>query len=127
MFRHKLSILAGLLSLITAISAHSMAFAYGSAEQPLAQLEFSANCNNPDYELCQFFGTGGIWFWIEVDANGTGDIQGAVCGHTVGGGGARGGPIGGEITWEYTTLAAGIAAGGEFYGTTDPNDQYYLV
>jgi hypothetical protein len=59
--------------------------AYGRAEQPLAQIEFSGNCNNPDFFLCApppaGFGLGGVWFWIEIDAGGTGDIAGAGCGH----------------------------------------------
>ncbi|HEX6030550.1 MAG TPA: hypothetical protein VFY90_03895 [Tepidiformaceae bacterium] len=111
------------------------AHAYGHADQPLAQIELSGNCTNPSFPLCapppDGVGTGGIWFWIEIDANGTGDIAGAGCGHTVGGiggpGGAGGGPIKGDVTWSSTDLLSGTAAGGQFFGTIDPNDSYYLV
>ena len=41
--------------------------AYGAADQPLAQIEFSGNCNNPDVEFCHKVGLGGIWLWIEID------------------------------------------------------------
>ena len=37
--------------------------AYGHADQPLAQIEFSGNCNNPSFPLCapppNGFGLGG--------------------------------------------------------------------
>ena len=80
--------------------------AYGHADQPLAQIEFSANCNNPAFILCgpppDGFGLGGIWLWIEIDADGTGDVAGAGCGHDrAGSGGAF--PIKGEITWTEGT------------------------
>ncbi len=110
---------------------HQTASAYGRADQPLAQIELSANCNNPGYSLCSdVVGTGGIWFWIEIDANGTGDIAGAGCGHIVGGGGpgtAGAESIRGDIQWEYSSLENGLAAGAQFFGTMDPSDQYYLV
>ena len=109
------------------------ALAYGAAEHPLAQLELSGNCDNPAFPLCAppsrtSVGTGGIWIWIEIDAGGTGDVRGADCIHTVGGGGPVGAtPIHGEITWTSVTLAQGIAGGGQFFGTIDPGNHYYLV
>lgn len=110
------------------------AAAYGSADQPLAQLELSANCDNPNFVLCApppaGVGTGGIWLWIEIDSNGTGDVAGAGCGHTVGGvggpGGAGAGSIRGEVTWTYATSAQAQAVGA-FLFAIDPNDRYYLV
>lgn len=71
----------------------------GKADQPLPQVEVSANCNNPSFPRCaNVVGTGGVWVWIEVDADGTADVAGAGCGHIVGrpGGGTypiRGGRI----------------------------------
>ena len=111
----------------------SGALAYGKQDQPLAQLAFSGNCDNPDFPLCApppaGFGTGGIWLWIEVDANGTGDVAGAGCGHTVGGvggpGGAGAGSIRGEITWQYSS-GANLPANAFVVGV-DPTDTYYLV
>ena len=99
--------------------------AYGHAEHPLAQIEFSANCNNPSFFLCapapNGFGLGGVWFWIEIDEGGTGDIAGAGCGHDRAGSGGAG-SIRGEITWVSSSPAP---LGLSF--ATDPNDLYYNV
>jgi hypothetical protein len=120
---------------IMALIACDSAFAYGKAESPLAQIEFSGNCNNPSFPFCapppNGVGTGGIWFWIEIDAGGEGDIAGAGCGHTFGThgpGSAGAGPIKGEITWKYSNRADGVSAGAlTFPGLEDPADRYYLV
>lgn len=115
---------------------HAPASAYGKASQPLAQIEFSGNCDNVSFPFCapppNGVGTGGIWFWIEVDAGGGGDIRGSECGHTVGGAGGPGGAgaikVQGDITWTYSNRADGAAAGAEtFPGLVDPNDHYYLI
>jgi hypothetical protein len=98
--------------------------AYGRADQPLAQIEFSGNCNNPSVPLCApppaGFGLGGIWVWIEIDAGGTGDIAGAGCGHDRAGSGGAG-PIRGEITWWGSVGPQGVA----FFA--DPTNHYYNV
>lgn len=79
--------------------------AYGQADQPLAQITFSGNCDNPSFFACQpsFFGTGGFWAWVEIDSNGTADFTAAGCGHVVGGvggaGGAGGGGFHGTAPW----------------------------
>ena len=119
-------LLAAVLLAVATLGASSGGVAaYGRAEQPLAQIEFSANCNNPDFPLCfpppNGFGLGGVWFWIEIDNNptGTGDIAGAGCGHIRGVGGGAG-PIRGEITW-----TGGAATGEVFF--VDPNNKYYNV
>jgi hypothetical protein len=137
MTRTRLSVgVAVALSIFCVLALAGTALAYGAADQPLAQIELSGNCNNPDYPLCApppaGVGTGGIWLWIEIDAvNNTGDVAGAGCGHVVGGvggpGGAGAGSIKGDVTWRYVTLAEGTAAGGGFFGTFDPGDKYYLV
>ena len=110
------------------------AAAYGKADQPLAQIELSANCNNPTFPLCAppptGVGTGGIWLWIVIDSDNTADFSGAGCGHTVGGiggpGGAGASGIRGTTTWSYATFAQAQAAGAFFFGI-DPNNKYYLV
>jgi len=110
------------------------ALAYGHADQPVAQVEVSANCDNPGFPLCAPFpegvGTGGIWYWVELDGDHTGDLSGAECGHTVGGaggpGGAGAGSIKGTATWAMTTLET-APAGAIFFGTVDPHDMYYAV
>lgn len=107
----------------------SSAAAYGAADQPLAQIEVSVNCNNPDAAFCEGEAGGG-WFWIEVDEGGTGDIAGAFCGHTIGGIGGPGGAgaigVRGDIEWSYSNMADGLAAGAEL-AAEDPGDSYYLV
>jgi hypothetical protein len=103
------------------------AFAYGSADQPLAQVEISANCNNPAFGLCQEVGLGGIWLWIEIDTGGTADVAGAGCGHVRGlGGGA--GSIRGEVPWVAIT-AADLASldPSTFVTGEDPNGNYYYL
>lgn len=98
------------------------AAAYGNADQPLAQIEFSGNCNNSSYSLCQLVGLGGIWLWIEIDSGGSGDVAGAGCGHIRGVGGGAG-PIVGDITW---TKSTGVPAGA-FAAGFDPTNTYYVV
>lgn len=115
---------AGLLAVSALGAATAGAAAYGRADHPLAQIEFSANCNNPAFPLCapapDGFGLGGVWFWIEIDANGTGDIAGAGCGHDRAGTGEAG-SIRGEISWWPSTGPQGLAF------AADPNNLYYNV
>jgi hypothetical protein len=122
--RLRVLLAAGALTAITLGAATTGAAAYGRADQPLAQIEFSANCNNPSFPLCApppaGFGLGGVWFWIEIDANGTGDIAGAGCGHDRAGSGGAG-PIRGEISWWPSTGPQGLAF------AVDPNNLYYNV
>lgn len=134
-FTLRVAVAAAALAVIGTTAHVITAQAYGKADQPLAQLSVSANCDNPSFALCQpsAVGTGGIWFWIEIDSNppGTGDMTGAVCNHSVGGSGGPHGagafPIKGSVSWSYSTLANGLAAGAVFFGTVDPNNSYYLV
>ena len=116
---------AGLLAAATLGTTAGGVAAYGRADQPLAQIEFSANCNNPGFPLCapppSGFGLGGIWLWIEVDANNTGDVAGAGCGHVRGGGGGAG-SIRGDVTW----WASSPAPQGESF-FVDPHGRYYNV
>ena len=121
---------------IAALTAWSgSALAYGRADAPLAQIEFSGNCNDPSFPFCAppptGVGTGGIWFWVEVDADGTGDIAGAFCGHSFtshGKGTAGAGSLRGDLTGIYSTRANGISSGASaFPGIVDPGDRYYLI
>jgi hypothetical protein len=104
------------------------AAAYGKADQPLAQVEFSGNCDNSTYFLCaDVVGVGGLWTWTEVDTGGTADFTGAGCGHVIGGiggpGGAGGGPFKGTASWQYST---GVPSGAIAFWA-DPGNTYYLV
>ncbi|MDE3073944.1 MAG: hypothetical protein KGJ86_00820 [Chloroflexota bacterium] len=128
--------LAGLPLVLACLLAApaSGALAYGAADQPLAQLELSGNCDNPGYFLCspEIFGLGGIWLWVEIDnVNGahTADFAGSGCGHVLGGNqgsqsnpGAGAGSIKGETTWTYST---GVPAGAFPFGI-DPHNSYYV-
>lgn len=121
----RLALAASLLAVVALGATSGSAAAYGSADQPLAQLELSANCNDPSFGLCQQVGLGGIWFWIEIDANGTGDIAGSGCSHDrAGHGGAS--SIRGEIDWTSGSAADVLGAGGFLFGL-DPGDAYYVI
>jgi hypothetical protein len=67
-------------------------FAYGKTA--VYQVEISAN---------QSFASGGgygVWLWIELDSNGTGDYTGSDCGHNLDGHGSAGAVSDkGDVTW----------------------------
>lgn len=53
------------------------AFGYGKADNPIAQVELSGNCDNPTFTLCLpgttgGVGLGGVWAWSELDTTSTG-------------------------------------------------------
>ena len=130
-----LVVLAAGLAAVTGFAGAKNALAYGKADQPLAQLTVSANCDNPSFPLCAppgpdgtgGVGLGGIWAWVEIDTGGGGDMTGAACGHAgAGGGGSGAGPLGPtEITW--TIVHAADIPPMFFQLGVDPNDQYYKV
>lgn len=119
---------AGVLAAACLVGTTGGVFAYGRADQPLAQIELSANCTNANSPLCSTdnFGLGGIWIWVEIDQGGTGDVAGAGCQHLPGVfGGAE--SVRGALPsgWSYSTseeLPAGVINVG-----VDPNDNYYLL
>jgi hypothetical protein len=123
--RSRMLVAAGLLAIAALGASSGSVAAYGKADHPLAQIELSANCNNPDFPLCQQVGLGGIWLWIEIDEGGEADIAGAGCGHVPGVGGSAF-PIRGEFDWVYGTGAEAFAAGAFPFGN-DPNDSYYII
>lgn len=106
--------LAGLAATLSVAGAAAPALAYGTADQPLAQVEISGNCDNPDFFFCSHVvGLGGIWLWIELDAGGTGDIAGAVCDHSSAGtpqavGALPIGAVGTSVTWWLSSSPQGI-------------------
>jgi hypothetical protein len=123
------------LVVLAMASATTTASAYGKSDQPLAQVEVSANCDNPSIGICQpppaGFGLGGIWVWVEIDANGSADISGAACGH----GGPFSGassihftgswlPFHGTANDLYTTFGPPPAF---FVAAVDPNNNYYVL
>jgi len=121
-------LLAAALAIPTLAVSSGSVFAYGRADQPLAQLEISGNCDNPSVYFCSnVVGVGGIWLWVEIDANGTGDVAGSGCEHNVGG--PRGGAesIRGDVTWEYVDGATAASYGFSFPTIVDKTDTYYLI
>jgi len=97
----------GAFAVIALLGAGS-ALAYGSADQPIAQVEISANCNNPDSPVCQQVGLGGVWAWAELDTAGGGtmDYTLAFCGHTgTGGGPGSAGAFGHPGTGRWWTIS----------------------
>ena len=120
----RLVFMAGLLAASSLGLTAGTVAAYGAADNPLAQIEYSQNCDN--LALCQGpFGAGGVWFWIEIDGDGTGDVAGAACSHWPGSGGGAS-SIRGEVTWTWSPTPVGFDA---TMGTwSDPdNDGWYVV
>lgn len=61
-------------------SGATSAFAdYGQGAQ--YQIEISENCNG--LQSCDLAQGNGVWLWIELNADGTGDYEGADCAHGV--------------------------------------------
>jgi hypothetical protein len=117
-------VFAGTLALATIGFTAGGVAAYGRADQPLAQVEFSGNCDNPSFAFCQQVGVGGIWLWIEIDANHTADIRGSQCGHGAGGSGAS--PIRADgVTWWWSATPEGTPA--VLNPNLDPNGYYNLA
>lgn len=95
------------------------ALAYGAVDQPVAQLEFSGNCDDPAFSFCaNVVGVGGIWLWIELDADTSADYAGSNCIH-----GTASTPLNGTGTWSYSI---GVPLGVKPLAI-DPSNQYYVV
>lgn len=103
----------------------SSVFAYGAADQPLAQIEISGNCNDPSFPFCSQVHVGGIWVWIEIDAGGTGDYTGSFCEHVVGGPSGGAIPLRGDLSWHYASAATTDRP--VLPGFEDPTDTYYDI
>jgi len=131
----RLSVLTAAVAVVVGMLGTGTAFAYGSPDQPIAQVEISGNCNNPDFALCQEVGLGGVWAWAELDtAGGTGtsgsmDFTLAFCGHSEPGAGphsagAFGHPGEGEW-WTVNNLNDALAAGAfPFFDTSKTYSAY---
>ena|SRR6266540_74501 len=124
----KVMLIAGTVAASSAAITATGVLAYGHADGPIAQIEFSGNCNNPDFGFCQQVGLGGIWLWIEIDGgagatSGDADIAGSSCGHVRGvGGGAF--SIRGEFEWWWSATPEGEDV---TFGTYSGADGYYNV
>lgn len=122
-----LAVLVAAATVVAGVLGTGSALAYGHADQPVAQVEISGNCDNPSFWFCaNVVGTGGIWAWAELDNVASSTVSGwntmdatvADCGHTVGGGGpgsagGGGGPGPFGVWQEFPSLgAAELATGG---------------
>jgi hypothetical protein len=115
-------LLAAALAIPTVALSSGSVFAYGRADQPLAQLEISGNCDNPSFFLCSnVVGVGGVWLWIEINADGTADVAGSKCGHNVGGPGGGATAIRGDFDWISTFIPPSPQL-----LVTDPTNTYYV-
>jgi hypothetical protein len=131
MRRIRLILAAGCLAFSALGLNAASALAYGHADQPLAQLELSANCVNRSSAMCSpdALGLGGVWLWIEIDQGGMADVAGAGCQHLPGAfGGAE--SIRGEFPWKAFNGSLGdlqTAYPGIFAVGADQGDQYYVL
>jgi hypothetical protein len=118
-------LLAGIMAAASIGFAAGGVAAYGSADQPHAQIAFSANCNDPSFALCQRVGLGGIWLWIEIDANHTADVAGAHCNHLPGFGGGAGSVHINGLPWWWSPTPQGLPA--VLNPNLDPNGYYNVA
>lgn len=116
---------------ITGFTHTGKALAYGSADQPVAQVEISGNCDNPSFSFCSdVVGVGGVWAWAELDNVPSSTVSGwnemdataAFCHHTQGAGGpglagGGGGPDPFGVWQEFPSLTAALAA---THGAAEP-------
>jgi hypothetical protein len=132
------SVLAAALAVGASLISTGTAYAYGSVDQPIAQVEISANCNNPDFALCQDVGLGGVWAWAELDTAGGNGTSGSMdftltfCGHSGPGGGAHSaggfGHPGEGVWWTVNNLGDALAAGAfPFFDTSQTYGAYYVL
>jgi hypothetical protein len=119
----RLGLLAAAMAVASLGFAAGGVAAYGRADQPLAQIEYSANCNN--LQLCGG-GGGGVWVWVEIDGgplSGTADVAGAGCFHLPGlFGGAD--QIRGEFDWFWSPTPVGFDT---TMGTVSDSNGWYVV
>jgi hypothetical protein len=132
--------LAGIASTATGAGA------YGAADQPVAQVEISANCTNPAFPLCApedqgGVGLGGVWTWAELDSD-TGqatvadpspiDATIAFCGHTQGksspgDAGGFGTPVSGGQWWIINDLSEAPQDATPFFDAAHTPGPYYVL
>ena len=124
MRRIRLVIASLAVSAALSLGTAATATAYGGgAGHDMWQVGISFNCNNPDF--CPSLG--GFWAWAEFDrsADGTvtwGDVEGAGCFHTLGGGGGAAIHISVEI--ESWTIEPGSAGPQTFFATGEETDSF---
>lgn len=98
--------------------------AYGASDYNGAQyqVEFSLNCTSTATLCYQEHGLGGIWGWMALMPDHSGNAQVTLCGHSSGGSGA--GHMSFDPTWTIITLPPFVEAG---LPAIDPNHQYIVL
>ena len=81
----RLLLILAVIGALAALGASTASADYGKGA--VYEIELSANVSGPQ--------GGGVWLWIELNSNGTGDYAGADCGH----GGAGAASDKGDVTW----------------------------
>jgi hypothetical protein len=83
------------VALVTAMAGSALAD-YGRGAQ--YQVELSANAGGPTQAHgLGGLGGGGVWLWIALNADGTGDYAGSDCGHGEGAAADQG-----DVTWTFS-------------------------
>jgi hypothetical protein len=116
--------LAVSMSLLFGTAATAGAYG-GGADHDMWQVGVSFNCNNPDFCGPSL---GGFWAWLEFDrsVDGTvtwGDVQGAGCSHTLGGGGFNG-AVHVSVEIESWTIEPGSAGPQTFFASGEETDSF---
>jgi hypothetical protein len=122
-----------LMASVAVAVAATVAFAIAAPAQASSdyshaqyQVTFSLNCNHPTAPCQQIFGLGGIWGWMALAPDGTGNAQVTNCGHTVGGGGpgqAGAGHSAFDSTWTVISSPGGPPSP---ITPVDPNGEYIV-
>jgi hypothetical protein len=131
--------LVAALGAVAAFVGTGNARAYGRADQPIAEVEISANCDNPGFFLCapppDGVGLGGVWVWSELDSaggdgtSGTMDATVTFCGHQTAGlpNGAFGHPDSVGVWWTITSLGDAPSGAFPFFDTSQTYTSYYVL
>ncbi len=93
------------------------------------QVEFSLNCTNPSALCYTQHGLGGIWGWMALMPDHTGNAQVTECSHTYAGSGPGGAGAGHESfdpTWGTTFIPLAVAEA-HFFPAIDPNNMYIVL
>jgi hypothetical protein len=112
--------------LVPVVVTGSPAYAASDYSGAQYQVEFSLNCHDSTAP-CYIHGLGGIWGWMALMPDHTGNAQVAVCSHTNAGSGPAG--AGAEHfsfdpTWVKTFIPASIA---KSFPAIDPNSTYIVL
>jgi hypothetical protein len=126
MSMRRIRLLMASLLVMTALLFGTTATAYGGgADHDMWQVGISFNCNNPDF--CGH-SLGGFWAWAEFDRSADGiqtwgDVEGAGCFHTVGGGGGAG-AVHVSLEIESWTIEPGSAGPQTFFASGEETDSF---